>query len=495
MKVQLGKQTGIALALLAALLATLLAMGVFSVAQATEHEPSASRSFSGSAVSGSDADGYTVAVGGEVVVTIAIEGDHDEATIVEAWPEGFNLDASSLPNFPSLGATYVPGNNGRSFIVRKASGELPDFSYTVTAPQQAGGPHSFQGVFQGKDGTMAFSGDIADATMITVVAAATDGNGNGNGTDSGDAGAESARLTTDKASSATRLTITGSGSQLGEVGPGDEIVINLDKFGLPSSIAEADVTIDDGDNTANPRSVSVSGSNITLQLGKFDGDQPNSHDSNIIDSSDTEITITIRDRAGITTPVKAGKYTVKVDAKDRSDDGDTYDLDGDNMMVSIIRSISVKPTSATRGTEITITGKGFSDGSAGVTAGNVSIGAADIVDGSFTLTVNNNLKVNNNSAFVKGPDGTDINASDGAGDEAETAANHKIKATFTVSPESPNPGQDVTITLADTDATGSSTVSVSFGGGRPWTRPIRTTTMTPPGRSPCHQTSGGEPSR
>ena len=192
---------------------------------------------------------------------------------------------------------------------------------------------------------------------------------------------------------------------------------------------------------------------------------PNSHDANIIDSSDTEITITIRDRAGITTPVKAGDYTVKVDAKDRSDDGDTYDLDGDSMMVSIIRSISVKPTSATRGTEITITGKGFSDGSAGVTAGNVSIGAADIVDGSFTLTVNNNLKVNNNSAFVKGPDGTDINASDGAGDEAETAANHKIKATFTVSPESPNPGQDVTITLADTDATGSSTVSVSFGGG------------------------------
>ena len=248
------------------------------------------------------------------------------------------------------------------------------------------------------------------------------------------------------------------------MGPGDEIVINLDKFGLPGSIAEADVTIDDGNNTANPRSVSVSGSNITLQLDKFVSDMPNSNDVNIIDSSDDEITITIRDRAGITTPVKAGNYTVKVDAKDRSD-ADGYDLDGANMVVTIIRSISVKPTSATRGTEITITGKGFSDGSAGVTAGNVSIGAADIVGGSFTLTVNNNLKVNNNSAFVKGPDGTDINASDGAGDEAETAANHKIKATFTVSPESPNPGQDVTITLADTDATGSSTVSVSFGGG------------------------------
>ena len=40
----------------------------------------------------------------------------------------------------------------------------------------------------------------------------------------------SAALNTNKASSATRLTITGSGSQLGDVGPGDEIVINLAKF-------------------------------------------------------------------------------------------------------------------------------------------------------------------------------------------------------------------------------------------------------------------------
>ena len=37
MKAQLGKPTGLALALLAALLATFLAMGVFSVAQANEH--------------------------------------------------------------------------------------------------------------------------------------------------------------------------------------------------------------------------------------------------------------------------------------------------------------------------------------------------------------------------------------------------------------------------------------------------------------------------
>ena len=44
MKAQLGRPTGLALVLLATLLATFLAMGVFSVAQASEH--SAIRSFS-----------------------------------------------------------------------------------------------------------------------------------------------------------------------------------------------------------------------------------------------------------------------------------------------------------------------------------------------------------------------------------------------------------------------------------------------------------------
>ena len=60
MKTKLSKQTGIAFALLATLMATFLAMGVFGVAQANSHN--AERSFS--------AD--TVAPGAELVVTIAL---------------------------------------------------------------------------------------------------------------------------------------------------------------------------------------------------------------------------------------------------------------------------------------------------------------------------------------------------------------------------------------------------------------------------------------
>ena len=79
MKAQLGKPTGLALALLAALLATFLAMGVFSVAQANEH--SATRSFSAT----------TVAPGGTLVVTIALADYGRSGVVEETLPQGFSL--------------------------------------------------------------------------------------------------------------------------------------------------------------------------------------------------------------------------------------------------------------------------------------------------------------------------------------------------------------------------------------------------------------------
>ena len=329
MKAKLGKQTGLALALLATLLATFLAMGVFSVAQANEH--SATRSFS------SD----TVAPGAEITVNIALSAYGDGGSVAETLPQGFSFVSGSDDLVGGGGFVRPSGNQVRVVL---AGAGVTNVIYKVTAPPAAGGPFTFTGNFVNFDGE---SVDIGGDSMVTVAAPTTNG-GNGDGNGNGEADAESAALNTNKASSATRLTITGSGSQLGDVGPGDEIVINLASFGLPGSIDEADVTIDDGNNTANPRSVSVGGSNITLQLDKFVSGEPNSHSDNIIDSDDGEITITVRDRAGITTPVKAGMYTVKVDAKDRSD-ADGYDLDGDNMMVPIIRSISVKPASRQSG--------------------------------------------------------------------------------------------------------------------------------------------------
>ena len=284
----------------------------------------------------------------------------------------------------------------------------------------------------------------------------------------------SASVTTNKktADTATRLTIVSPGETLGKIGPGDDIVINLKGFGLPSSIDTEDVTIDDGTNTANPSEVTISGDNVTLLLGKFtdevrdeDGNRVtagNSHTANVIDEDD-EITITIRERAGIKTPTKAGdEYKVKVDAKDPAD---TEGYDIDFVIAAIERSLSVKPAeAAARGTEITITGKGFTDGGSTVKAGDKTIGRPAIENGSFELIVNNNIKVGGESAFGKGADGTPITAEDGAGDDA--TAKHVIKAAFTISPESPNPGQAMTITLMDVETTPTmDNVKVSFAGG------------------------------
>ena len=69
MKAQLGRPTGLALALLATLLATFLAMGVFSVAQANSH--SAIRSISP----------MEVTPGGEVTVEIALSGHEGESAV------------------------------------------------------------------------------------------------------------------------------------------------------------------------------------------------------------------------------------------------------------------------------------------------------------------------------------------------------------------------------------------------------------------------------
>ena len=77
-------ETGLALALLSTLLATLFAMGVFGVAQANSHN--AERSFS--------AD--TVAPGAELVVTIALSDYERPGNVEETLPEGFTFASSEV---------------------------------------------------------------------------------------------------------------------------------------------------------------------------------------------------------------------------------------------------------------------------------------------------------------------------------------------------------------------------------------------------------------
>ena len=162
MKAQLGRPSGLALVLLATLLATFLAMGVFTVAQASGH--SATRSISP----------MEVTPGGEVTVEIALSGHVGESALLsDTLPDGFSF----VPG--SIGGGGLPGLSGnRISVVLGEVGTVTEIRYKAMAPDDPGGPFQFSGSFI----VAGDSRDIGGDQSVTVAAAATGGNGdNGNG--------------------------------------------------------------------------------------------------------------------------------------------------------------------------------------------------------------------------------------------------------------------------------------------------------------------------
>ena len=228
-----------------------------------------------------------------------------------------------------------------------------------------------------------------------------------------------------------------------------EIKVKLDKFGLPSSIDASDVTIRSNDGVlhyqGNPTGVTISGSTITLTLGTLKG---------LTDSSKTLIdlmsgmvtTITIQQSAGITNPTAAGTYDLEVGSNTTTN------------KATIERKVSVKPTSGARGSDITVTGKGFGAGTATIELGTGDVLASNVAieDGSFehTLTVGD--------AFAAGAN--TINAVDGAGNRAskDNDADFTVKAKITADPDEAAPTEEITIKVSDWSAGAVS--SVTFGG-------------------------------
>lgn len=236
-------------------------------------------------------------------------------------------------------------------------------------------------------------------------------------------------------------------------GLGQGIVIKLDKFGLPSSISKDDVTIESNDGLnyfdGNPRDVAVGSNTVTLYLGTLDG--PGDATMRTLDSTKLT-TITIQQTAGITHPNVAGDYTVQIDGKDSVN------------QATVVREISVKPTSAARDEEITVTGKGFASGDAQVyidNSKNKDMDDADVgepvavTDGSFELvtTVGSGFKGGMNT----------INATDSAGEKA-AGATFDLKAKITVSPDEVAIAQELTIKLSDW--CDGRVTAVRFAGGK-----------------------------
>ena len=151
MKAQLGKQTGLALALLATLLATLFAMGVFSVAQADGH--SATRSITPN----------PVALGGQITVTIELADFAAGGVVEDTYPSGYTL--------ASAGDFTERGNTGVSYLIL-AAGQSASVSYTLTAPTTAGESPAFSGTFASAGDAVPIGGD---PTVTVVVDASPPG--------------------------------------------------------------------------------------------------------------------------------------------------------------------------------------------------------------------------------------------------------------------------------------------------------------------------------
>ena len=402
MSKQLTMKAGVAMfaALALAGVLAIFALGAFQPVAAQAMDPSASRSFSPT----------TVAPGDTVTVTISTANAGGFGIVTEMLPSGFIYLTSN--------ALGVDDSDPSAPVFTFAG---TGFTYDVTAPMTPD-DYVFSGVLRAGDPPGSYP--VGDTT-VTVGTGATNGNG-------------------ETEYKATSETEPGSNQSLMVQGyvdysDVDNITVDLDKFGVPSSIDTDHVVVSVGVNSANPSDVEIDGKKVTL-VAPFEtsGASPVKLESDVSDLT----SITFRRSAGITLPTLHGDYEIEITTAETDDDGVAN-------MVDVRRQVKVSPTSGKRGTEITITAKGYTDNTHDIDMGsgdNSLSETADATKGVLTLTVDTAVKNNEGNSVFRGPHDTTTTITIG-----DASATFTIKASFSWKPESPTPGQDITITLADID--------------------------------------------
>ena len=471
MKAQLGKQTGVALALLATLLATLFSMGVFSVAQADTH--SATRSFSAT----------TVQPGDEITVTIALSEYGEGGSVADTLPEGFNFVSGSI-QFVGGGGFSRPSGNMVNVVLAGAG--ITSVVYKVTAPDEAGGPHEFTGNFVnfanesvaiGGDSmvtvsaqssnaylsslslgdvtltpafaadTTAYSASVANSVeSVTVTATAADSKASVSGTgehslDVGrntitvkvtaeDGTTKDYTITVDRAApppepmvslssqepgAAVQITI--SAAAAAAIQPNRDIQVDLSAFTVPSTIAESSIDIDSAGYDGTPSNVVVNGKKVTMTVPnvRANGD-PQPH------AVMGAYSIRIKQSAGVTNAASAGEKTVKW----VENHPNTADAANKAAKVTINRVIKLSKTSGTRGTVTEATFKGYANGSATVFLNGSKHDEVMIADNIGTLSIDTT------SSNFKANQANTISAQDAAGQPANAG---DVSASFTISPK------------------------------------------------------------
>ena len=404
MKAQLGRPTGLALALLSTLLATFLAMGVFTVAQANEH--SATRSFSAT----------TVAPGAEITVSIALSEYGEGGSIAETLPEGFSFVSGSI-EFVGGGGFARPSGNMVNVVLAGAG--ITNVTYKITAPSAAGGPHTFTGNFVNFAGE---SEDIGGMDMVNVAEDATNGNG---GTDS------AVELSSQEPGAAVQITLEGTAAT--GIEPNQDITIELKGFGMPETIADTAISITSAEFKGSPTGVLVTGSKITMTVPQV---RANGNPQTM--AVEGAYSIRIKQAAGISNPASGGDKTITL--QENAPDGDEK-----TFTATINRVIKLSATGGTRGTETTATFKGFANGTATVNLNGAKIGEVTIEDNTGTLELDTT-----SSKFMANRDGgNEITATDGSGNSQDVSGTFTISPKVVLDPEETSVSKMVTVKLSD----------------------------------------------
>ena len=117
--------------------------------------------------------------------------------------------------------------------------------------------------------------------------------------------------------------------------------------------------------------------------------------------------------------------------------------------VNTERTVTVDPDDGKRGTEVTITGKGFSGSRARVMIGTRTYDSSvTVTDGAFSITVDTAAKDSEGDKYF-GSEVTKINASDNDDMSGASDAEYDMTPSFTFAPETPVQSTAVTITLVD----------------------------------------------
>ena len=332
--------------MLATLLATFLAMGVFSVALADEHR--ATRSISPT----------TVAPGGEITVNIALSAYGPVGNIAETLPGSFSLVSGSV-----VGGLERPSDNNNQVRVALLGAGVTNVAYKATAPSEAGGPFAFTGTFVNSDSESAV---IGGDDMVTVAADATGGGGtggNGDGADDGD----SFELSPDPAVASDPVRIKLDVRADTAVPPGEDLTVVMKGWGLPSIIPESSVLIlgtGNGAYSGEPAEVRIeSGNKIVLSLTSryVNGDPAGPL------VAGQAYSIVFKASAGITNPSRAGnRYVISVDDLDGDDAIHTFGgpnaAEDDKIVIQ--SKVKLSKSAGPRGTQVVATAVGLSPGDA-----------------------------------------------------------------------------------------------------------------------------------